>query len=549
MGPTTMHHHSLEESLDRLKPSHPPSSFVLSHSNLSNLSSQYITTQAVSGTKASAILTRLMDLSSQEGQIPDQLHQSVPTATSNKDNAPKTSGEVFNDEFVARPQSPVPSIERFLNSPELSASVESIKEALNHAALPINSTVGPLEGGSNDGQQRRRSFGDRPIQRRASVHTAASSAKSATSNASTQYSAYSNQSARVVAKLERRERAAAKRAGLPAFSTTRPQKGRQRCPQDNCDFFYTVLPQLHDHYRMSHDVALISCLTCNKAFRDEAACELHERLHRRVGHSQSYCTFCSRAFETSQNWQQHELQEHFGHRTWTCMLNGPYIPTEKGLCCAFCLLLEPTLSHLEDSHAFYACQSLPLSQRIFADESDFRHHLSMRHHSNPVNFDSTVREWVRYENIGRSLWRCGICGVVGMSQASRQEHISKHWKNGCTMENWIWATSEMIELSMEEYSEFMKLSEPERQNRIAELIPLQNLRSAAAKEDIEKKLPGSTSVDKSMAQDHLQCVLDTRTEQPPQPLGLFASMGRKFDSLFRRRKRRAGNGKDEIDFK
>lgn len=93
--------------------------------------------------------------------LAEQQPRLIPTATSHRLDDSEALGEMFDFEVASRPQSPVPSIERFLNSPELSASVDSIKIALDQGLAPF--AEGPLESGSSDGHRRRRSFGDLPL--------------------------------------------------------------------------------------------------------------------------------------------------------------------------------------------------------------------------------------------------------------------------------------------------------------------------------------------------------------------------------------------------
>jgi len=70
----------------------------------------------------------------------------------------QTSKEAVVDKLASRSQSPVPYIERYLSSPELSASIETIQDALNDDAYsrysrdPLGMEISTESG---RGQQRR----------------------------------------------------------------------------------------------------------------------------------------------------------------------------------------------------------------------------------------------------------------------------------------------------------------------------------------------------------------------------------------------------------
>lgn len=92
---------------------------------------------------------------------------------------------------------------------------------------------------------------------------------------------------------------------------------------------------------------------CLKVFSSRLSLDTH----RKLSHTQNYCTFCRRSFRNNELWESHEER---------------HIIDEVGVC------IKPTFI----------------------------------------------------------LWKCGICGTFGLSPGKRHWHITNHWQEGHTMEDW-----------------------------------------------------------------------------------------------------------------
>ena len=129
-----------------------------------------------------------------------------------------------------------------------------------------------------------------------------------------------------------------------------------------------------------------------------------------------YCTTCPsiRTFNRKDRWIEHEK----AHETnYCCAPCGPKETTPWGIQCAFCGILNPSDSHLEEhnvqaSHFYWT-----------ATESEFLDHLSGIHRIHDRSRGRALAQ--RWEVAGlRRTWSCGFCGAIFTDLNDRLNHIA-----------------------------------------------------------------------------------------------------------------------------
>jgi hypothetical protein len=145
------------------------------------------------------------------------------------------------------------------------------------------------------------------------------------------------------------------------------------------------------------------------------------------------CTFCLRQCEDMQDWKQHERSQH-RQQEWICM---PYGPTENihGYnICVFCDASEPDTTH-SSHHNSEPCSSLPVGDRTFIGEEEFREHLR-KVHNQPAVTEHMQDNWWWYPRDDKHYWNCGFCDLLLTSWTERVKHIGDHFQEGMTMSSW-----------------------------------------------------------------------------------------------------------------
>jgi hypothetical protein len=137
------------------------------------------------------------------------------------------------------------------------------------------------------------------------------------------------------------------------------------------------------------------------------------------------------------------------------------------------------------------------------------------------------------------LWKCGICGIFGVSEYRRNTHIINHWQEGCTMEDWEGAPVIKL-LGFAETCDLMFVSQNELQVAAAEAMrpgysgrPLRF--STTPMKDSHMVQPPPKEVEQpvdTMTKEHKSSPL-VRPRAVPEPArstvhGLFSSIRNKF---------------------
>lgn len=143
------------------------------------------------------------------------------------------------------------------------------------------------------------------------------------------------------------------------------------------------------------------------------------------------CTFCTETFKSKYDWQRHEKSLHVSFEKWICSPNGPVVPGEKGLTCAYCGQPDPDPTHL-DGHHDIECSERPLKDRTFYRKDHLRQHLKLVHDCKYI--DSIMQEWQVTKQDIKS--RCGFCGADIATWTDRVNHLASHFKAGSTMADW-----------------------------------------------------------------------------------------------------------------
>ncbi|KAH8649686.1 hypothetical protein BGZ60DRAFT_422114 [Tricladium varicosporioides] len=147
------------------------------------------------------------------------------------------------------------------------------------------------------------------------------------------------------------------------------------------------------------------------------------------------CTFCPESFKKKHDWQRHEKSIHLPLEHWVCCLGDGTIhgPENGSKLCIFCGIFSPTEAHL-NSHEFNTCSSRPLFERIFRRRDHLRQHL-IKYHQCPKPFGGVMEMWK--VELGEVRSRCGFCNVWLESWDERATHLTKHFRGGARMDDWV----------------------------------------------------------------------------------------------------------------
>ena len=144
------------------------------------------------------------------------------------------------------------------------------------------------------------------------------------------------------------------------------------------------------------------------------------------------CTFCCDSFRTKYDWVRHESSLHLSTEEWRCAPHGGSVvlPHTGRKHCAYCHLLDPNITHLEEHH-HQSCQAGPIESRTFRRKDHLVQHLRLYHRLETLPpFDDWKIEVLQVVS------RCGFCDLKMLSWFERADHLAKHFKSGLTMCDW-----------------------------------------------------------------------------------------------------------------
>ncbi|USP74696.1 hypothetical protein yc1106_01970 [Curvularia clavata] len=144
------------------------------------------------------------------------------------------------------------------------------------------------------------------------------------------------------------------------------------------------------------------------------------------------CTFCCDTFKTKYDWARHEKSLHLNMEEWVCTPHGASVvlPLTGRVHCAYCSALDPTPSHLQQ-HNHMACDNGRSTPRIFRRKDHLVQHLRLVHGLDTLPL---IDDWKLDSAPVTS--RCGICDISLSSWDERADHLTAHFREGKTMEDW-----------------------------------------------------------------------------------------------------------------
>jgi hypothetical protein len=160
------------------------------------------------------------------------------------------------------------------------------------------------------------------------------------------------------------------------------------------------------------------------------------------GHEQPKwpCTFCD-VHLAPKSWRRHEETQHRVKSQWTCLATSPRIVvssrTESHTICAFCQTKNPSDDHFLHSHRITECSKKSEADRTFGRPDHLRQHVKNFHKTSLLDM---VREKWRRDGPDVTInesWTCGFCAAELKTWNIRETHISNHFKEGLTMNDWL----------------------------------------------------------------------------------------------------------------
>ncbi|PYH78471.1 hypothetical protein BO82DRAFT_421875, partial [Aspergillus uvarum CBS 121591] len=141
------------------------------------------------------------------------------------------------------------------------------------------------------------------------------------------------------------------------------------------------------------------------------------------------CTFCCDKFKSKYDWVRHEKSLHLDLENWSCAPFGGSVnlPSTGRTHCAYCNQLDPTPTHLEQ-HNHGACQQ---QTRTFRRKDHLFQHLRLVHRLETMPLTDG------WKNVATNFSsRCGFCDSRMTSWDDRADHLTMHFRQGCTMAQW-----------------------------------------------------------------------------------------------------------------
>jgi hypothetical protein len=141
------------------------------------------------------------------------------------------------------------------------------------------------------------------------------------------------------------------------------------------------------------------------------------------------CTFCCDKFKNKYDWMRHEKSLHLNLENWACApFGGSVVLPQTGRAhCAYCNQLDPTPIHLEQ-HNHEPCQQ---QLRTFRRKDHLFQHLRLFHRLDTMPL---IDGWKRVVTDFSS--RCGFCDSRMSNWDERADHLTVHFRQGCTMAQW-----------------------------------------------------------------------------------------------------------------
>ncbi|KAJ5455193.1 hypothetical protein N7475_010314 [Penicillium sp. IBT 31633x] len=141
------------------------------------------------------------------------------------------------------------------------------------------------------------------------------------------------------------------------------------------------------------------------------------------------CTFCCDKFKSKFDWVRHEKSLHLNLEEWVCAPFGGSVvlPSTGRFHCAYCNQLDPTTEHL-DQHKHGLCQK---QARQFRRKDHLLQHMRLFHRLDTMPL---VDDWKRIVTDVPS--RCGFCEGRMSTWEERADHLTFHFRKGCTMAQW-----------------------------------------------------------------------------------------------------------------
>ncbi|OQE79476.1 hypothetical protein PENNAL_c0051G03307 [Penicillium nalgiovense] len=145
--------------------------------------------------------------------------------------------------------------------------------------------------------------------------------------------------------------------------------------------------------------------------------------------SQTASDRTSAGFKNKFDWTRHEKSLHLNLEAWACApFGGSVVLESTGRAhCAYCNQLDPSLEHLEQ-HNHGPCQQ---QKRTFRRKDHLLQHLRLFHRLDVIPL---IEEWKRVVTDFPS--RCGFCDGRMSTWDERADHLTFHFRKGCTMANW-----------------------------------------------------------------------------------------------------------------
>ena len=158
-----------------------------------------------------------------------------------------------------------------------------------------------------------------------------------------------------------------------------------------------------------------------------------------------FCTWpdCSSTFRHRFEWVRHEEAVHYCPYHWICCSElSLHNPIQLSHCFICGDPFANAVQHMIREH-FTQCTDKPESKRTFLRQDQLAQHIK-RAHLKPIGATQAVPKWLlemwKFDNpqlLGSSpLLRCGFCGEPCSSWTERQEHVSKHLKDGICKFAW-----------------------------------------------------------------------------------------------------------------
>jgi hypothetical protein len=147
------------------------------------------------------------------------------------------------------------------------------------------------------------------------------------------------------------------------------------------------------------------------------------------------CTFCHKMI-SSKSWKRHEESQHMPVMSrWICMPQGSFrvIKGSDQIVCAFCGELD---THCEGCLSRIGkCLVRPLDKRTFHRKDQFKQHFDIYHKAELS--EHVAEAWKVEGNAKNSSWPCGFCNDLLPGWDARAVHLSKHFRAGKRMEDWV----------------------------------------------------------------------------------------------------------------